>query len=97
MSNIPHRFRVFSKYIKSIEYMNGIWISCEHGLIKPEASAYLNLFRDIFAQPSGVLFVDDTPVNVEAAKRLGMNGCVYYGNVTELRANLRKVIKIDPA
>ncbi len=97
MSNIPHRFRVFSKYIKSIEYMNGIWISCEHGLIKPEASAYLNLFETFSLNPAECFFVDDTPVNVEAAKRLGMNGCVYYGNVTELRANLRKVIEVDPA
>lgn len=77
--------------------MNGIWISCEHGLIKPEASAYLNLFETFSLNPEECFFVDDTPVNVEAAKRLGMNGCVYYGNVTELRANLRKVIEVDPA
>ncbi|MDE7185820.1 MAG: HAD family phosphatase [Lachnospiraceae bacterium] len=95
MSNIPHRFSVFSKYIKSIDYMKGIWISCEHGLIKPESAAYLNLFQTFSLNPEECFFIDDTPVNVEAARNLGMNGCVYYGDVAELRSNLRKVIEVD--
>lgn len=88
MSNTAHRFRVFSKNIKSIQYMKGIWISCEHRLIKPEPAAYQNFFQTFSLKPEECFFIDDTPANVEAAGNLGMDGCVYYGDVAELRKNL---------
>lgn len=88
MSNIAHRFREFCKYIKSVQYMKGIWISCEHGLVKPEPEAYLDFFRTFSLNPQECYFIDDTPANVEAAGNLGMKGCVYYGDVAELRKNL---------
>lgn len=95
MSNIAHRFRVFSKNIKSIQYMKGIWISCEHGLIKPERAAYQDFFQTFSLNPKECFFIDDTPVNVEVARNLGMNGCVYYGDVTELRENLHNKLGAD--
>ena len=85
MSNTSHRFRIFSRYIKSIAYMKGIWISCEHGLLKPEPEAYLDFFRTFSLKPETCFFIDDTPANIEAAGNLGMDGCVYYGDVDELR------------
>lgn len=85
MSNTSHRFRIFSQYIRSIAYMKGIWISCEHGLLKPEPAAYLDFFRTFSLKPEECFFIDDTPANVEAARNLGMDGCVYYGDVGELR------------
>lgn len=88
MSNTSHRFRIFCKYIKSISYMKGIWISCEHGLLKPEPAAYLDFFQTFSLKPEECFFIDDTPANVEAAGNLGMDGCVYYGDVAELRQEL---------
>lgn len=90
LSNTSHRFRIFSKYIKSIAYMKGIWISCEHGLLKPEPAAYLDFFETFSLKPEESFFIDDTPANVEAARNLGMDGCVYYSDVTELRTILRE-------
>lgn len=54
MSNTSHRFRIFSRYIKSIAYMKGIWISCEHGLLKPEPEAYLDFFGHFHSNPRRV-------------------------------------------
>ncbi len=90
MSNTSHRFRIFSRYIKSIAYMKGIWISCEHGLLKPEPEAYLDFFRTFSLKPETCFFIDDTPANIEAAGNLGMDGCVYYGDVDELRRCLQE-------
>lgn len=89
LSNTSHRFRTFCKNIKSIAYMKGVWISCEHGLLKPESAAYLNFFREFSLLPEECFFIDDKPANVEAAGNLGMDGCVYYGDVTELRRFLK--------
>ena len=90
MSNTTHRFRTFCKYIKSIAYMKGIWISCEHRLLKPEPEAYQNFFQTFSLEPDACFFIDDTPANIEAAGNQGMRGCVYYGDVEELRHFLRK-------
>lgn len=43
-------------------------------------------------KPEECFFIDDTPANVEAAGNLGMDGCVYYGDIEELRMNLRNKI-----
>ncbi len=91
MSNTSHRFRVFSQSIGSIRYMKGIWISCEHGLLKPEPEAYLDFFRTFSLNPGECFFVDDSPANVEAARNQGMTGCVYYGDVKELRHYMQDI------
>lgn len=92
MSNTSHRFRVFGQSIRSIAYMKGIWISCEHGLLKPEPQAYLDFFQTFSLKPEECFFIDDTPANIEAAGNLGMEGCVYYGDIEELRMNLSNKI-----
>ncbi len=94
MSNTSHRFRIFCQYIQSIAYMKGIWISCEHGLLKPEPAAYLDFFRTFSLKPEECFFIDDTPANIEAARILGMDGCVYYGDVGELRKVLIDAAKV---
>ncbi|MDE7029736.1 MAG: HAD family phosphatase [Lachnospiraceae bacterium] len=90
LSNTSHRFRRFGRSIKSVAYMKGIWISCEHGLLKPEPAAYLDFFQTFSLNPAECFFVDDMPANIEAAGNLGMCGCVYYGDVKELRQSLRE-------
>ncbi|MDE7321260.1 MAG: HAD family phosphatase [Lachnospiraceae bacterium] len=90
LSNTSHRFRTFSRNIKSIAYMKGIWISCEHGLLKPEPAAYTDFFKTFSLRPEECFFIDDKPANVEAARNLGMDGCVYYGDVWELRNFMRE-------
>ncbi len=96
LSNTSHRFRTFSKNIKSISYMKGIWISCEHGLLKPEPEAFFDFFRTFSLNPGECFFVDDAPANVEAAGNVGMSGCVYYGDIRELRYFMREIgIRVD--
>ena len=89
MSNTSHRFRHFSKNIRSVSYMDGIWISCERGYLKPEREAYLDFFQYLDLKPEDCFFVDDSPANIEAGIRLGMKGCVYHQDMQELRNNLR--------
>lgn len=46
--------------------------SCLVGVHKPEAEAFLYAARALDVAPDAVLFVDDLPENVEAARQLGM-------------------------
>lgn len=90
LSNTSHRFRQFSRNIASISYMKGIWISCEHGFLKPEKEAYLDFFEQFGLEPSECIFIDDSPANIEAGMRLGMDGIVYHQDVGELTKKLRE-------
>ena len=92
MSNTSKRFHKFSKNITSISYMKGIWISCEHGFLKPEKEAYLDFFERFSLKPEECIFIDDSPANIEAGMRLGMEGIVYHGNVEELERKLLAMI-----
>lgn len=93
LSNAAQRFHRFSKNISSISYMKGIWISCEHGYLKPEKEAYLDFFKQFGLEPEECLFIDDSAANIEAAMRCGMQGIVYYGDVEELEKQIWSMLK----
>ncbi len=57
-------------------------------MMKPDPRIYRHVLKTCGAMPSETLFIDDTPINVAAAKRLGIHGIVfkdYEGLVVELR------------
>jgi putative hydrolase of the HAD superfamily len=62
--------------------------SAQLGVAKPDAAAYEAACRRLGVGPEEVLFVDDTPANVEGARRAGIRALRYTG-VDELRAELR--------
>ncbi|MBQ3163794.1 MAG: HAD family phosphatase [Lachnospiraceae bacterium] len=90
LSNAAYRFHRFSKNIASISYMKGIWISCEHGDLKPEREAYLSFFEKFDLKPEECLFIDDSAANIEAAMRCGMQGIVFHGDVEELENKIKE-------
>jgi putative hydrolase of the HAD superfamily len=65
-------------------------LSFEVGLIKPEPGIYLECLRRMDTEPGETLFVDDRPVNVEAARGLGIVGVVFEG-ADGLRAVLERL------
>ena len=85
MSNVSFLYKKFFPYIKSIPYMDGIWVSCERGLIKPDRRAFEDMFSMFNLRPQECFFIDDTEKNILAARECGMDGFVYRGKVSELR------------
>lgn len=64
---------------------DGTMISAEVGLLKPDPRIY-KCFTDQFGlDPEECLFIDDNPMNVEAATGNGWQGIVFHGDVDELR------------
>ena len=54
-----------------------IIVSYEVGSMKPETEFYEALLGQSGVPANRILFVDDLPVNVEAAEKLGMHGYVF--------------------
>ena len=64
-------------------------ISADLHLLKPEAAIYQALFDKFDLTPANCIFVDDLPLNVEAAQNAGMQGIVFY-DAQQLRSELQK-------
>jgi putative hydrolase of the HAD superfamily len=79
---------------------NGSWLglftvvglSCRIGQVKPEPGAYLWCCRQLGMSPGDVLFVDDQPVNVAAARESGMHGHLFT-SLAELRPWLSDCVR----
>lgn len=50
-----------------------LYLSCETGHLKPVPEAFLVVLDDLALPASEVLFLDDAPANVAAARALGIN------------------------
>lgn len=71
------------------------FISCEVGLIKPDAAIYLLACEQMRLDPGQVLFVDDAPENVAGACACGLHGLLFTETeriIAETDALLRRRI-----
>lgn len=71
----------------------GIW-SCRAHLIKPDPGIYRLLLEEYGLAAEECVFIDDTPANIRAAKRLGMKGIVYR-DPDQLAADLGQALAKD--
>jgi len=79
---------VYSKY-DFFKHFDGGIISYKENLLKPESEIYYKLLDTYNLTAEESLFIDDTIVNVEAARRLGINA-VHYEGCEMLRKSLSK-------
>jgi HAD superfamily hydrolase (TIGR01509 family) len=62
-------------------------ISGHVGVVKPDPRIYEILFERVGRKPSELLFIDDSPKNVEAARALGMPA-IHYRRGVDLESEL---------
>ena len=89
LSNASVRQPSYWHDIPGSECFSGTVISAQLHLLKPEAAIYQALFDKFSLTPANCIFVDDLPLNVEAAQNAGMQGIVFY-DAQQLRSELQK-------
>lgn len=57
-----------------------LFLSCDLGSVKPTPAAFAAVQAGLGAAAEEILFVDDSPANVEAAERAGWDGICYASN-----------------
>lgn len=67
-----------------LEWFDGVVISGDERLIKPDRAIYVLLLERYDLDPATTVFIDDRAVNVEAARSAGMLG-IRYTSASELR------------
>ncbi len=58
---------------------DGIFLSFRTGLLKPDRSSFEQITKHYDCAASGILFLDDNPLNIEAASAMGINACLARG------------------
>lgn len=63
-------------YHEIFSLFSGAVLSGEEHCLKPDPAIYHILFKRYNLTPSNCLFIDDSPANIETARKLGMEGIV---------------------
>lgn len=88
LSNASLALRRYFPRIPGAECFDGLVVSAEERLLKPQHEIYEVLLRRYSLSPESCFFVDDLPANVEGAQNVGMQGAVFRGDVNRLRREL---------
>ncbi len=73
-----------SSFLRSIlaqhnltDLFDSIIVSSEIGSAKPDPEIFIKMLESLPAEPQEVVMIDDNRLNVEAAKKIGMQGIVF--------------------
>ena len=88
LSNCSLPLRQHYHRIPGLEVFDGVFISSEQRLLKPQHEIFEKFFATFCLEPSECFFVDDAVANIEGALECGMPGTVFRGDAGELRAEL---------
>lgn len=90
LSNASVDLRKYFHRIPGSEYFDGLMVSAEERLLKPQHEIYHTLYSRFRLEPSRCLFIDDSPANIEGALCTGMDGIIFRGDAARLRRELRQ-------
>lgn len=90
LSNASHRLHDYFSDINCSSYFDGLFVSADYLMLKPQFNIYETFFKKFNLKPEECIFIDDNPTNIEAAMSLGMCGIVYHGSNSELKKKLKE-------
>jgi len=85
-----HTFPYAVKRFPFLDWFEDIVVSGREGLIKPDPAIFQVLLSRSGRQADRMVFIDDSPKNVEAAGRLGFRS-VHFSNAPQLRSELNSL------
>ena len=95
LSNMPHEFLAWAREnlpVFSLPHM-GLF-SCEVNLIKPEEAIYRKLLSMLELESAEVVFFDDKPENIEAARAAGIQAFLWESPENARRELLSLGVKL---
>lgn len=91
LSNASSDFHERRKGIPALSFFDGVLISADYKLLKPEKEIYLELYKKFSLKPEECYFIDDMQKNIDGAKDTGMDGhCYFHGDVEILRNAMKE-------
>lgn len=81
------KFALVRQRYPFLDWFDGLVVSGDVGLVKPDPRIYRFLFERFAIEPGRSVFVDDNAANLAAGEALGLPGLL-FSNPTTLRADL---------
>lgn len=85
LSNASNSFYGYFPRFAPLHYFDGIVVSCDIHIVKPDIRIYQHLLKQYGLVPEESFFVDDMEYNVKGAKDAGMQGEVFEGDFGKIR------------
>lgn len=93
LSNASKRFHQYKDRITALTYFDGLMISADYLLLKPEIEIYHKLCEIFSLKEEECFFIDDLQPNIEGARKAGMRAFQFLGDITKLREELSQIEK----
>ncbi len=92
LSNATPRFYDYKHKIPVMALLDGIFISADYKMLKPDAEIYLKFLEVFSLKASECFFIDDMEANVLGAKSVGIDGFTFikkdFNNLKDIILNL---------
>ncbi|MCI9211575.1 MAG: HAD family phosphatase [Ruminococcus sp.] len=88
LSNASSSFYQYFPRFAPFEYFDGLVVSCDIHIVKPDIRIYRYLLETYGLVPEECFFIDDMAANVEGARKAGISGAVFGGDFEEIRKKL---------
>lgn len=88
LSNASKAVRNYFDRVPGSECFDGLMLSAEEVLMKPQHEIYEALYARFGLCPENCVFIDDSTANVEGAILTGMPALIFRGDVSRLRREL---------
>lgn len=89
LSNAPVDFAAHAEECYEItKLFDGIVFSAPIKMAKPQPEIYKHLFHTYHLSPADCFFLDDKPENIRAAKKVGMDGLVFTGDINIVKERI---------
>lgn len=85
-------FPLMQKRYEFLQLFDQMIISGEHKLIKPDPAIYQLTLQKIKREAHECLFIDDSPSNIEAARKLGFH-TIHFKSPEQLDVELKNLLK----
>lgn len=92
LSNASTRIMEQLGHAPVIPYVDGVVVSANERMMKPDPSIYQLLCERYGLDPAECLFVDDNEDNCIGARVAGMHAYHFTGDVTELEATVKQLV-----
>ena len=95
LSNACNHFYDYFPKNYDMDFFDGVMVSSDVHLIKPDRKIYELLCSTYGLQPQECVFIDDRLENVEAAEAVGMRGIIFTGDYAVAEKQLQEIIDLS--
>ena len=90
LTNASVLFRKFEDKIPAFRQMDGIYVSAEHQMLKPDLEIFHSMLQEFDLKAEESVFIDDNNANIAGGMSCGMGGIVYLDDVDKLLIDLKQ-------